>query len=106
MKTKLQETKEEKRERILKEYQERYGEHHPLCTCPNCLELRKVEPILKTLWRFFIFGTAAKTPRNYPRRYLCPKCLGASLDYEDKEGIFICRNKTCGKKYMLIEYRG
>jgi hypothetical protein len=94
----------EEREKALKDYQERYGEHHPICTCPQCLEIRRKEPKLKTLWRLFMFGTAAKAPRVYVRekdKYVCPECLEEKLSYDEEERLFTCSNEKCGKKFAL-----
>ena len=94
------------REERLKRYQELYGEHHPICTCPQCLEIRRKEPKLRTFWRLIMFGTAAKAPKVYVRekdKYICPHCLEETLVYDEKERLFICSKEKCIKKYALAE---
>lgn len=101
-------TEEERKERALKDYKEKYGEHHPICTCPQCLEIRKHEPKIKTLWRLIMFGTKAKAPRvvvpvKEQDKYVCPECEQETLSYDEKERLFICSNEKCKKQFALIK---
>lgn len=102
-------SKEDKEKRLadhLRKYQETYGEHHPICTCTQCLEIRRKEPKLKTLWRLFMFGTKAKAPKVIVPpgdKYTCPECKEDTLIYNEDKGLFICNNEKCKRTFALIK---
>ena len=87
----------------LKEYQDKFGKHHPFCDCPKCTKKRLDKPILHKLWRLFIMGKE-REPKVYVKekdKYVCPACLEEMLSYNEEERMFICGN--CKKAYALTE---
>jgi len=87
----------------LKEYQDKFGTHHPFCDCPKCYHKRVNGSLLNKIWRLFLMRKE-REPKTYIKekdKYVCPGCLEETLLYNEEERMFICSN--CKKSYALAE---